>query len=133
MKSARNDPGSLALVSLRKEMRMTQQEFAVQVLDSALTTISRYESGNPPPRGPVLIRFRDIAREQGLMGLADQFQAVWLQDAHKILGPEVATLVKEEDESGFLVASLDPEDLTDALSYLRKLSLNRRKRKEAAQ
>src|ERR1035437_2348326 len=86
MKSKRNDPASVALVALRKTMKKNQQEFAVGVLESALTTVSRYESGNPPPRGDVLLRLAGIAYEQNLPDLAKIFQRVWAENLPKIRG-----------------------------------------------
>jgi transcriptional regulator with XRE-family HTH domain len=117
MKSDRNDRASVALVALRKAMKMTQQEFAVKVLQSAITTVSRYESGNPPPRGDVLLRFRDIASEQGQAPLAKIFQDVWLEDVDKGLGPGVRTFIMGGG-GGLLVASLKKDKVAFAAAEI---------------
>jgi transcriptional regulator with XRE-family HTH domain len=122
---------SEALIALRKAMGKTQQTFAVEVLKTAIGTIARYESSDPP-RGDVLLRLRDIAREQGLIGAADEFQRIWLQEVHKALGPDVRTILIAEDGGGLMVASLEHGDLVEAQEYLRQLSSNRRKRKETS-
>ena len=100
------DSASVALIQLREKMGKTQAQFAVEVLKTAVTTVARYETSHRPP-GDVLLRLRDIAREQGQMGLADQFQSVWLQDVDKALGP-VKTFTAA-DGHGLLVSSLDGE------------------------
>jgi transcriptional regulator with XRE-family HTH domain len=109
MTSDREDPASLALVDLRKAMGLSQQKFAVEILDSAITTVSRYETGNPPPRGSVLLRLREVASERGFPEIADRFLRVWLQDIKKALGPDVRAIVMEEG-TGLLVASLSNKD-----------------------
>jgi transcriptional regulator with XRE-family HTH domain len=86
MKNDRNDPASVALVLLRKHMKMTQQEFAVQVLEGAITTVSRYETGNPPPRGDVLLRLAAVARDHGRPDLARIFTRVWVENLPAIVG-----------------------------------------------
>jgi hypothetical protein len=74
------DAASDALVALRKGMGKTQQTFAVEVLKTAITTIARYESSNPPPRGEVLLRLRDVAREHGLHELSNRFELLFMED-----------------------------------------------------
>jgi hypothetical protein len=116
-------------------MNMTQQEFAVQVLDSAITTVSRYESGNPPPRGDALLRFRNIARQQGdtarqqgdiarelvFKRLANDFQSIWLEEVYRAAGDDIRTFLYEPGQPvrGLLVASLKGADaLAAAESFL---------------
>jgi transcriptional regulator with XRE-family HTH domain len=74
------DAASDALVALRKAMGKTQQTFAVEVLKTAITTIARYESSNPPPRGEVLLRLRDIAVQHGFHELASRFELLFVED-----------------------------------------------------
>jgi transcriptional regulator with XRE-family HTH domain len=108
MKSKRNDPASVLLVDLRKAMKMTQQEFAVQVLQGAITTVSRYESGNPPPRGEVLFRLSDIAHKHGLRELSSQFRVLYLEDVLKAVGSQVTVIPPTETAPGrgFITTSL---------------------------
>jgi transcriptional regulator with XRE-family HTH domain len=123
MVSDKNDEASLALAALRKAMKLTQQEFAVTILNSAVTTISRWESGNPPPRGDSLLRLHAVAREQKLReqelhnseneatfhNCMRVFERVWIIDVSKVLGPDIRTMVYGDDNptTGLLVASLE--------------------------
>jgi hypothetical protein len=68
-----------ALIVLRKAMGKTQQTFAVEVLKTAIGTIARYETSDPP-QGEVLLRLRDIAREQGLHELSNRFELFFMED-----------------------------------------------------
>lgn len=77
------DAASSALIKLRREMGKTQQTFAVEVLDVAIGTVARYETSEPP-RGEVLLRLADIAREQNLPELARIFERVWVENVPKI-------------------------------------------------
>jgi transcriptional regulator with XRE-family HTH domain len=56
---------SQAVIDLRKALGMTQQQFAVEVLGTAVTTIARYETTHPPPRD-VLERLWKISQSQAL-------------------------------------------------------------------
>jgi transcriptional regulator with XRE-family HTH domain len=98
------DAGSLALKDLRERMKLTQAQFAVQVLDTAVTTIARYETSHRPP-GEVLLRLRSIARDRGYQDLAARMEHIWLEDVKRALGPEIMTYVMEGD-SVLLVAAL---------------------------
>ena len=70
---------SAAVIRLRKALGMTQQRFAVEELKSALNTVARYETTNPP-RGDALLRLREIARKKGLHEIQDEFQMLYLDD-----------------------------------------------------
>lgn len=59
-------------------MGKTQQTFAVDVLNTAIGTIARYETSDPP-RGEVLLRLRDIARQQGLNELSTRFELLFME------------------------------------------------------
>jgi hypothetical protein len=76
---------SEALIALRHAMGKTQQTFAVEVLKTAIGTIARYET-NDPPRGEVLLRLKDIAHEQGVNHLAATFDALWIEETAKTGG-----------------------------------------------
>jgi hypothetical protein len=57
-------------------MHMTQQEFAVHVLKSALTTVARYEMGRVPSVD-TLQQLARIADAKGFIGLRDRFADIW--------------------------------------------------------
>jgi hypothetical protein len=105
----RRNPTSSALIELRKEMGMTQAQFAVLVLDTAITTISRYETTHPP-QGDQILRFRDIAKEQAarepkgsekhraFVKLADLFSNLYVEDAMKKMGEHALISPKTDTE-----------------------------------
>ena len=121
MVATKNDEASMALVALRKALDLTQQQFAVTLLDHAVTTVSRWESGNPPPRGESLLRLRAIAYERQLGAekaedkekealfrhLKDTFDRVWAMDAWKQM-PDIGIIVIGDDDpkTGLVVLSL---------------------------
>jgi hypothetical protein len=107
-KAKQRDPASQALVDLRNAMELTQQEFAVDILDCATTTISRYESFGPP-KGEMLLKLRGIAHARGLTAIANQFQGIWLEEVKEAIGPYAArVLIGESNAGGLLVATLPP-------------------------
>jgi hypothetical protein len=108
-KSTERHPASQALIDLRKALgKMTQQDFAVKVLECATTTISRYESFGPP-KGDALLKLRAIALKHDLVQIAKRFQDLWLEEVNRTLGPGVRTYVMERG-SGLLVASLPDKE-----------------------
>lgn len=60
-------------------MGKTQQAFAVEILGTAITTVARYETSHPP-RGEVLLRLADIAAENQLLDLRDEFRSLYLDE-----------------------------------------------------
>lgn len=72
MTKTRKDPAITALVALRHHLGLTQQRFAVEVMDSAVTTVARWET-TFPPRGDVLLRLTTIAEKNDRPDLADVF------------------------------------------------------------
>lgn len=84
-----------ALIELRKAMGKTQQTFAVEVLKTAIGTVARYETADPP-KGEVLLRLRDIAREQGLYELASRFELIHRKEMLKSLVSELAWIPATE-------------------------------------
>lgn len=69
-----------ALIALREALNMSQGEFAVLILDCAITTVGRYETKDPP-RGKVLLRLAAIAEAQGLPALKERFWKLFEDDA----------------------------------------------------
>jgi transcriptional regulator with XRE-family HTH domain len=67
-----------AVVELRNALGLTQQKFA-GVLNTAVTTIARYETSHPPS-GKALLRLAEIAHEKGLLDLSGQFRLMYLDE-----------------------------------------------------
>jgi transcriptional regulator with XRE-family HTH domain len=113
---------SQAVIELRQAMGMTQQQFAVQVLGTAVTTVARYETSHPPS-GKMLVTLSDIAMEQShkvrgtdagreLNRLFGLFRALYLDDVRRTLSkPWDGTLyfsdpAEGDRQYGFLFAKL---------------------------
>jgi transcriptional regulator with XRE-family HTH domain len=71
---------SSGLVALRKALKLTQAQFAVLELQTAVTTIARYETSHPP-QGDLLTRLRDIAKRHQLDDLAQTFEELYAEEA----------------------------------------------------
>lgn len=105
----RRNPTSNALIELRKAMGMTQAKFAVLVLDTAITTVSRYETTHPP-QGDQILRFREIAKEQAarepkgsekhraFVKLADLFSDLYHADATKKMVDQALIIPRTDAE-----------------------------------
>src|SRR4051794_29254 len=99
------DIASDALIALRTAMGLTQQDFAVKVMDNAaVSTIGRWET-HGPPRGDTLLRFAQIADEQARVctNLQDQlrfllisgtFKKLYLDDMREEMEGELILLPK---------------------------------------
>ena len=96
-----------ALISLRERMGTTQQAFAAEFLKSAVTTVARYETSNPP-RGEVLLKLSDIARANGIADIADEFRFLYLDEIIGNLGFEmIVSNPAESRKRGYLVVKLE--------------------------
>ncbi|HTC76231.1 MAG TPA: hypothetical protein VK684_11685 [Edaphobacter sp.] len=60
-------------------MGKTQQTFAVEVLKTAIGTVARYETSDPP-QGEVLLRLRDIAHEHGFHEIGSNFELLYREE-----------------------------------------------------
>jgi transcriptional regulator with XRE-family HTH domain len=109
-RATRNE-ASATLVALRTAMKMSQAQFAVMVLETAVTTIARYETSHPP-QGDLLLRLAAIAEKQGLNDLRDVFRKLYLEDVKEKIGFDLLTVAKTETEPrhGYLFIRLDGED-----------------------
>lgn len=58
---------------------MTQQEFAVRVLNSTVTTVARYEAGRVPS-ADILRQLARIADAKCFTGLRDRFAEIWVRE-----------------------------------------------------
>lgn len=114
------DERSEALIALRKAMGKTQQTFAVEVLKSAIGTVARYETSDPP-QGDLLLRLGEIAGRHKLFHLRDVFRKLYFTEVKKNLGFDLMTSAKTETEParGCLMLHLDGADaLSGAQSFL---------------
>ena len=102
-------------------MEMTQAQFAVMVLESAVTTVARYETSHPPQgdRDAPL----EIAEQHKLFHLRDVFRKLYFTEVKKNLGFDLMTIAKTKAEppaQGCLMLHLYGADaLSGAQSFLR--------------
>jgi len=75
---------SEALIELRKTMGMTQQRFAVEVLNVAVPTVGRYETSHPPA-AKVLLKLAHVAHEIGCYDLACLFRDLYVEEVNSDL------------------------------------------------
>lgn len=116
----KRDAASEALISLRKAMGKTQQTFAVEVLKTAIGTVARYETSDPP-RGDVLLRLSDIARKNGFHELSSEFELLYLDGVQKKLGSRLIVIPPTESEParGYLNVALSGiAAITSARAFL---------------
>jgi len=102
------DAASEALIALRTAMGKTQAQFAVQVMDTAVTTIARWETSHPP-QGDLLLRLGDIALQHGMSALRDVFRELYAIEVLRKLGFDLMTIPKTdaEAEHGYLMFRLE--------------------------
>jgi transcriptional regulator with XRE-family HTH domain len=111
---------SEALITLRTAMGMSQAQFAVMVLESAVTTVARYETSHPP-QGDLLIRLAEIAEQHELIQLRDVFRKLYFAETKGKAGFDLMTIPKTEAEAahGCLMLHLSGEEaLSGAQSFL---------------
>lgn len=76
---------------------MTQAEFAVLVLKTAVTTIARYETSHPP-EGDLLRRLWEAAEQHKLYELRDRFKELFAENALTTLGFDLMSIPKTDAE-----------------------------------
>ena len=105
------DAASEALIALRKAMGKTQQTFAVEVLKSAIGTVARYETSDPP-QGDLLVRLWEIAEQHKLFHHRDVFRKLYFAEVKRKLGFDLLTIPRTETDPahGCLMLDLDGED-----------------------
>jgi transcriptional regulator with XRE-family HTH domain len=117
--SRKKSPLSQAVTDLRTRMGQSQQEFA-NALGVALNTIARYET-RQPPRGDMLARLTDIAKEHGFHDLVDQFQsAAPLYRMFQLAAQQIETF--SADQVALALAALltaEPRELAKVRSVLK--------------
>ena len=120
-----------ALIALRQAMKMTQAQFAVLVLDSAITTVGRYETTHPP-QGDLLLRLAKIAEQEAqkerspaeqeiFIHLKDRFKELYVQDLLEKLECNLLMMPRTdaEQEHAYLVTRVNGERaMTLTLDFL---------------
>lgn len=99
------------MVALRKALNMTQAEFAVLVLKTAVTTIARYETTHPP-EGDLICRLEQIAEEHNLFELRDRFRELYAEEVLSKLAFTILMRPKsdEEREHAYLFTRVNGRD-----------------------
>ncbi|HXS94177.1 MAG TPA: helix-turn-helix transcriptional regulator [Candidatus Limnocylindrales bacterium] len=110
---------SETLISLRKALNMTQQAFASE-MKTAVTTVARWETNNPPPRGAALLRFAEVAEIHNLKGLPEQFHLLY---AMEMMAPlKIKQLVVAGPSGrGYVLAKFDNRrEMSAASEFLKR-------------
>jgi len=101
---------------------MSQAQFAVLVLDCAITTVGRYETTHPP-QGDLLLRLAKIAEQETFKegrspaeqeifnDLNGRFKELYIQDAREKLGGDMLMMPRTdaEQEHAYLVTRVNGE------------------------
>jgi DNA-binding transcriptional regulator YiaG len=101
----KRNPASAAIIELRTRLDMTQQDFAVNVLKSAVSTPARWES-RFPPHGKKLLELEKLAQKHGFTDLARRFRLLYNQQQIRKLVNSMVRAVENND-------SMSPEDTND--------------------
>ena len=78
-------------------MGKTQAQFAVQVVETAVTTVARWETSHPP-QGDLLLRLGEIAQQQGMFDLRNVFRKLYAKEAVRKLGFDLMRIQETETE-----------------------------------
>lgn len=109
-----------AVSALRKAMRLTQTEFAVDVLRMAVSTVARLETSTPP-QPDVLLRLAGIANreaasskdkdeQQVFTGLRDTFRGLYVESEVLGKGFDLALYSLSDRTCGYLTLLLGNSD-----------------------
>jgi hypothetical protein len=100
----------------------TQQEFAVELVKTAITTVARWETSHPP-RGDALIRLAEVADRNDRPSLAEEFRILYADEA--IANIKVPMLAKinsmpgTAEPYGYVIAKFENSDqLSAAINLL---------------
>jgi len=92
---------------LRIALGKTQQTFAVEVMNTAISTIGRWES-NDPPTGDALKRLEAIAQQHGLFELGAEFGDLYIKWRREGIPPmTLVPTIKGRPEHGHLCVELE--------------------------
>ena len=105
---------SLAVRELRTALGQTQQAFA-NTLETAITTVARYETGRTP-RGSILLRLVQIAKDNGRTDLAIIFRRELMSQIGLALGRQFRDAVRRYRE-----AANGAKLLADLVEEMRRL------------
>jgi len=97
------DIASLAVIQMRRDLKMTQAQLAA-ALDVTLPTVGRWESWSPP-RGITLEKLARFAERNGLVMAASDLR--WVIDAERGHEYPLSFGVNSGEESQFVFAVLD--------------------------
>jgi transcriptional regulator with XRE-family HTH domain len=70
---------SRAVIALRNALKKTQQEFAVEVVKTAISTIARWETKDPP-KGDALLQLADVASQNNQPNLSMDFELLYFAE-----------------------------------------------------
>jgi transcriptional regulator with XRE-family HTH domain len=113
--NTQRNAASQAVIDLRTALGMSQQRFAVEELSSALNTVARYETTNPP-RGEALLRLAKIATDKNLPEIAAKFRKLRLDEILSALANTIT--VNPDTLEGWLVVRLSGrERVDDAIDF----------------
>ena len=80
-------------------MGLTQQRFAVEVVETAVTTVSRWETTHPPS-GDTLLKLADVAWQHDQTALSREFQILFLDEIMpRLKSPGIS---KGNNDSGYI-------------------------------
>ena len=97
---------SCAALALRTALGMTQQQFAVEIVKTAIGTVAVWETGRPP-KGDVLLRLADVAWEHGQWLLAEEFSKLFLEEVMPRLRRTMVRHVFADSTSGYVLCRFD--------------------------
>jgi hypothetical protein len=113
--------GSEAVFALRNAMGKTQQTFAVEVLNIAISTIGRWETWDPP-KGDALLRLAEIADTNGHREIRDRFRELYLDDVLPRLGFNIIVNPDPEPHGYSVVRLQGRHQIELAQKFLRELA-----------
>ena len=108
------------VAALRKALGMTQQAFASHI-KTAVTTVARWETNNPPPRGEALLKLAAVAQDTGhSAAIAEELLKLYLDDVAPRL-PMMGIDVRLDDGSGYVVCRFNnSREAADVVKLLRR-------------
>lgn len=112
----KRNAASRAVKELRETLGKTQQAFANEIR-AAVTTVARWETSNPPPRGDTLLKLARIAYRRNLTRLATDFTLLYFEE---ILPQLLIKKVRRPWCPGYVICRIDSRDeISDAVDFLR--------------
>lgn len=111
---------SKLVIELRNALGKTQQQFAVEVVKTAIVTVARWET-NHPPKGETLLRLAGIAWENGQTRLSGDFTLLFLDEVMPRLHEKgMLRFGPASAESGYVICRFDnAADEAWAITWLR--------------